>query len=147
MAQQVKNPTSIHEDAGSIPGLAQCIKGSRLAVSFSIGHRRGSNLALLWLWCRPAAAAQIQPLARKRPYAAGADIKNKKKNVEVMMESGRSSFCHHHESTDSGKDQQEKLNPLGEGCGEQDACVMTKPYPPDCFSAHLYDGESWLSPL
>ena len=26
VAQQVKNPTNIHEDAGLIPGLSQCVK-------------------------------------------------------------------------------------------------------------------------
>ena len=38
VAQQVKNPTLIHEDVGLIPGLAQWVKGSGIAVSF-IQHR------------------------------------------------------------------------------------------------------------
>ena len=44
LAYQVRNPTSIHEDAGSIPGLAQCIKGSSIAVSWGVCYRHRSSL-------------------------------------------------------------------------------------------------------
>ena len=33
VAQQVKNPTSTHEDVGSIPGLAQSVKRSSIGSS------------------------------------------------------------------------------------------------------------------
>ena len=43
-----------------------------VAVSCGVGSRRGSDHALLWLWCRPVATAPIQPLAWEPPYAVGA---------------------------------------------------------------------------
>ena len=37
--------------------------------------------ALLWLWCRPAATAPIQPLGWKPPYAAGEALKSKEQKT------------------------------------------------------------------
>ena len=44
-------------------------------------------LLLLWLWCRPAAAAPIQPLAWELPHATGVALKRKKKKSVSIYES------------------------------------------------------------
>ena len=48
-------------------------------MSCGVGHRRGLDLALLWLGPRLAVTAPIQPRAWEPPYAAGAALKKKKK--------------------------------------------------------------------
>ena len=53
------NLTRNHEVTGSIPSLTQWVK----------------DLALLWLWCRPAATALTGPLAWEPPYAMGVALK------------------------------------------------------------------------
>ena len=51
-------------------------------MSYGIGHRRGSDPELLWLWCRPEAIAPIRPLAWELPYAAGVALKSKQKQKQ-----------------------------------------------------------------
>ena len=47
-------------------------------MSCGVGGRCGSDLALLWLWCRLAAITIIKPLALELPYAMGAALKRQK---------------------------------------------------------------------
>ena len=51
-------------------------------MSCGVGHRCGSDLMLLWLWCTPAAVALIGPLAWEPPCATSAALKNKKKQKQ-----------------------------------------------------------------
>ena len=66
MAHWLTNP-------GLIPG------HSSVAVICGVSHRHGSDLVLLWLWCRPTATEPIHPLAWEPPYAMGLALKRQKK--------------------------------------------------------------------
>ena len=59
------------------PWLVQWIKDLALPQAVAIGHRWGLDLVLLW--CAPAAAALIRPLASQLPFATGTAIKRKSK--------------------------------------------------------------------
>ena len=48
-------------------------------MSCGVGQRGGSDPALLWLRCRPAATALIQPLAWEPPYAMGSALEKTKR--------------------------------------------------------------------
>ena len=47
-------------------------------MSCGVDHRHGSDRALLWLWCRPAAVALIGPLAWELLCAERVALKRKK---------------------------------------------------------------------
>ena len=67
--------------------------GSSVAVSFGVGCRRGSDLALLWLWCRLAAVVPVRALAWESPYAVGVALEKKEsRTVSVLQKLPSSSF-------------------------------------------------------
>ena len=47
-------------------------------MSCGVGHRRGSDPALLWIWRSPVATAPIEPVALEPPYATDSALKDKK---------------------------------------------------------------------
>ena len=83
------NPTSIQEDVGLIPG--------HIALSSGVGRRCSSDPAFLWLQCRMAAVAPIQPLAWELSYlsyAAVVALKNKNKNKTPKTKNQKSPHTH-----------------------------------------------------
>ena len=56
-------------------------QGSSIARNCGVGHKRGSDPVLLWLWCRPAAVAPIRLLAWGLTYAADV-LKSKERNKQ-----------------------------------------------------------------
>ena len=81
VAQQVTNPTSIRQDTGSIPGLAQWVRDPVLPRG--IGRRCDLDPALLWLWRRPVAVALLQLLAWEPPYASGAALNTHSTHIHM----------------------------------------------------------------
>ena len=66
------------------PGLTQWVKDLALLLAVvRVGRRCGSDLALLWLWCRLLEATSlITPLAWEPPYAASVALEKTKKNLQ-----------------------------------------------------------------
>ena len=54
-------------------------------MSRGVGHRRGWDPALLWLWCRLVAIAPIRPLAWEPQYASGVALKKAKKKEKDLF--------------------------------------------------------------
>ena len=54
-------------------------------MSCGVGRRHGSDLVLLWLWCRLAATSPIRLLAWEPPWAVDVAIK-KTKNLKEAVE-------------------------------------------------------------
>ena len=88
------NPTSIHENAGSVPGLAQWVGGSGVAMSCGVGCRHSSDPALLWLCCRVAATALFWPGNFHLPKKQN-NNNNKKQKKDIVSQQRFIVFCVH----------------------------------------------------
>ena len=84
VAQWVKDPHCLSEDVDSIPGLAQWVKIQWCRKLWCRSQMQLRSI-VVWLWCRPAAAAPIWPLAQELPYTTGTALKKKKERKKEMQ--------------------------------------------------------------
>ena len=61
-------------------------------MTCGVGHRYGSDLALLWLWGRLTATAPIRSLAWERSYVMGAALKGQKTKKKKKKKKKRSVY-------------------------------------------------------
>ena len=54
-------------------------------MSCGVGHRLSSDAMLLWLWCRPAAVALIQPLAWEISYASDVTLRKQQQQQQNIL--------------------------------------------------------------
>ena len=82
----VKNPTCIHEDVGSIPGLTQWFKGSSIATSCDVVHRWGLDLAVV----KAGSCSSDSTPSSGTSIFQGAVLKRKRKkkkyNIQVLRD-------------------------------------------------------------
>ena len=67
--------------------------GLRIWRCHELGHRHGSDLMLLWLWCRLTSVAPIQPLAWEPPHAMSVTLKNKKEKERKKIYNSTRENC------------------------------------------------------
>ena len=75
VAQHVKNPTVS----------VRMLKDLALLQAVVLSRIYSSDLALLWLWCRLAAAAPIRTLAWEPPYVMGAALEKMRKKKQYWF--------------------------------------------------------------
>ena len=88
VAHRLRTWHCLLEDMSLIPGLTHWVKNPALPQAAGVGCRYGSDLARLWLWCRPAAAPLIRPpwpLARGLPYASDVAVKRRRRRKKKPL--------------------------------------------------------------
>ena len=101
-------------------------------MSCGVGRRHSSNPMLLWLWCRPAAAALGAPLAWEPPYASDVALKRqKKKERERERDEYVFHFCHGPSTLlQPDHPQVSPVIMLGTECLSPPRIHILNPYPP-----------------